>query len=85
MILGSLATITDQVNKLVELLSIASPYARASYVANKVPHVLVCGSMSVVRASCVCVSSRCWPCVCVYEHVLAFSLCPGASFGPQGQ
>jgi hypothetical protein len=48
MILGSLATITDQVNKLVELLSIASPYARASFYANKHPHVVVCGSMTVV-------------------------------------
>ena len=47
MILGSLATITDQVNKLVELLSIASPYARASYSAKKHPHVIICGSMTL--------------------------------------
>jgi hypothetical protein len=48
MILVSLATITDQVNKLVELLSIASPYARASYRAKKHPHVIICGSMTLV-------------------------------------
>ena len=35
-----------QVNKLVELLSIASPYARASYHAKKHPHVIICGSMT---------------------------------------
>jgi hypothetical protein len=46
MILGSLATITDQVNKLVELLSIASPYARASYRAKRHPHVLLCGCLT---------------------------------------
>ena len=45
MILASLATITDQVNKLVDLLSIASPYARASYKAKRHPHVLLCGCL----------------------------------------
>jgi len=32
-----------QVNKLVELLSIASPYARANYKAKSHPHVMICG------------------------------------------
>ena len=65
MILGSLATITDQVNKLVELLSIASPYARASYRGKKGAHIIVCGAITPanlgdffqevdgMRASCV--------------------------------
>ena len=48
MILGSLATVTDKINKLVELLSIASPYARASFRAKKHPHVIICGSMTLV-------------------------------------
>jgi hypothetical protein len=51
MILGSLATITDQVNKLVELLSITSPYARASYKAKSHPHVMICGSMNIATKS----------------------------------
>lgn len=45
-ILGSLAVFTDQVNKLVELLSLTSPYARASYTARRHPHVMMCGSIS---------------------------------------
>jgi hypothetical protein len=45
------------VNKLVELLSMSSPYARATYTAKKVKHVLICGTITPV---CVCVY------VCVY-------------------
>jgi hypothetical protein len=47
------------VNKLVELLSMSSPYARATYAAKKVKHVLICGTITPVCV-CVCV------CVCVY-------------------
>ena len=35
-----------QVNKLVELLSQTSPYARASYTAFRHPHVMICGCLS---------------------------------------
>ncbi|EKX45914.1 hypothetical protein GUITHDRAFT_138739 [Guillardia theta CCMP2712] len=46
MILSSLATITDQINKLMELLSMASPWARATYQSAKYPHVLLCGNVT---------------------------------------
>ena len=47
MILGSLASITDSVNKLVDLMSIHSPYARASYKAGKGhQHCIVCGAIT---------------------------------------
>jgi hypothetical protein len=49
------------VNKLVELLSMSSPYARATYTAKKVKHVLICGTITPV---CVCVCA--WLCVRVY-------------------
>ena len=48
-------------NKLVELLSMSSPYARATYTAKKVKHVLICGTITPV---CVCVCA--WLCVRVY-------------------
>ena len=55
-------------NKLVELLSMSSPYARATYTAKKVKHVLICGTITPV---CVCVFVCLSVCVCVCVCALA--------------